>query len=252
MLLGSVILVLLLLFFAIYKLCVYLNKGDSIKKKKINSIIIKGSLIVSGLLIFLILFNCFKGYFYGSSYPYCFYDENCFVYGSKGLLLRLFYSLPVVVILALLLSYIIIYKKKYKKRILNEKLYKIFKMGLIISGVTFLIIVGSFGIYYKCNFIDNLVIYDSSNKYYVRILKNKMNVVVFEEQVCIQAPCIQMYDKKYSIPFSNDTLNKIQLSLKEIDQTEYGEKVIIYDEKSLKSSQSLALAIINKNEDYLK
>lgn len=252
MLLGSVIVVLLLLFLAIYKLCVYLNKGDSIKKKKINSIIIKGSLIISVLLIFLILFNCFKGYFYGSSYPYCFYNENCFVYDSKGLLLRLFYSLPVVVILALSLSYIIIYKKKYKKKILNEKLYKIFKMGLIISGVTFLIIVGSFGIYYKCNFIDNLVIYDSSNKYYVRILKNKMNVVVFEEQVCIQEPCIQMYDKKYSIPFSNDTLNKIQLSLKEIDQTKHGEKVIIYDENSLKSSQSLALAIINKNEDYLK
>ena len=79
-----------------------------------------------------------------------------------------------------------------------------------------------------------------------------MNVVVFEETTCIQEPCIQMYDKKYSIPFSNDTLNKIQLYLKEIDQTEHGEKVITYDENSLKSPQSLALAIINRSEDYLK
>ena len=254
-----IIFILLIITFGIYKLCVYLNTNISVTKKKTNNIIIKLSLSCLFIFLILLLYNGIDGYLNGKKGIFCeaIYLNDCYDYGIEGAFLRIilnfYWTIPIIYSFFL---YIFIYKIKYKKKLINNKLlcFIIIILLIFISLLPFYKPITN-NLYFKFTEPNYEIIvkdYDY-NDYYINVYDKKINVTKKEKVICFQAPCEPLYNGEYEITFSKTSMSKIYNYINQLFYNkEFNTITITYNNDTSNNETNIIKAIITNNESYLK
>lgn len=242
-----------------YKLCIYLNENSNIKAKKINNIVSK--LYLSGLFIILIilLYNGIDGYLNGNTSFLCetVKIDDCFNYGITAFFERIFeklyWSIPLIMIFLL---YIIIYKVKYKEKIINNK-FLYFILIIILTLTSFIPLYKPIinKLYFTFNDYNyELIIKNFDyNNYYIRVYNQKINVIKKEQIVCTTTPCNPIYNGEYEINFSNDSMTKIYNYINDLfDNKNANSMTIYYNNIKEENELNIVKAIITNDEIIIK
>lgn len=236
-----IMILVILIAFGSYKLCVYLNNDNNAKKKKINNIILKVCLSGVFVILILLLYNLIAGYLNG--------NEGFF----QKTIQKFYWSIP---ILFIFLLYIIIYKVKYKGKIITNKLLY-FTIVIVVALLSF------FPLYKK---IFNKIYFDFTdykyeiviegfdyNNYYIHVYDKKINVIKKEETMCITNSCNPIYNGEYEIDFSDESMTKIYNYIDNLfnNKNITSKKIIFNDIKDVGESNIVKSIILN-DETYIK
>lgn len=251
------LIVISLIIFGIYKTCVYLNDGNNNKKKKINNVILKICLVILPIVLILLLYTGIDGYLNGSETLFCgavgFGD--CYDYGINGFFLNIikniYWSLPTTFIV---LSYIIIYKVKYKQNIINNKLLY-FTTIIIITLISLIPFYKTIIIYFQnADYKYQLFVEDFDYySYYIRIDEEKINVIKEEQIICDVAPCNPIYSGEHEIKFTKESIDIIYNYIDTLFENEKDTNTIIISNNNLSENEkNIIKAIIYNDESYLQ
>lgn len=245
--------------FGIYKTCVYLNDGNNNKKKKINNVILKICLVILPIVLIILLYTGIDGYLNGSETLFCgsvgFGD--CYDYGISGFFLNIikniYWILPTTFIT---LSYIIIYKVKYKKNIINNKLlyFSIIIITTLISFIPFYKTIINKYNFQNTDYKYQLIVknFDYYN-YYISIYEEKINVKKEEQIICNESPCNPIYLGEHEIKFNKESMDKIYNYMDTLFENKKDTNTIIISDNNLTENEKhIIRAIIYNDDSYLQ
>lgn len=259
MFLIVILIFIILIAFAIYKLCVYLNNDNNVKKEKINSIILKACLSGLFVILILLLYNGIDGYLNGNEGFFCgaVAFGDCYDYGLNGLFQKIiqkfYWSIP---ILFIFLLYIIIYKVKYKGKIITNKLLY-FTIIIVVALVSFFPLSKTIfnKIYFGFTDYKYEIIIEGFdyNDYYIHVYDKKINVIKKEQIICITTPCKPIYNGEYEIDFSDESMTEIYNYIDNLfNNKNFTSQTIIFDNITDTSESNIVKSIINNDEYYIK
>lgn len=251
-----VLILLLLITFGVYKICIYLNEHN----KKVNSILLK--LFLSSIFIFIILILYFEidGYLNGAKGLFCDSSiSNCYEYKFNGLLFNIYNMLRkyywMIIVFVISLFYVILSKIKYKVKIINNKtLY-----FSIILAILFISLISFYGeIFSRAYFHFNKYNYElivnnyDNNIYQIHIYDKRINVIKRKKILCFDV-CEPIYNGEYEIKFSKEAMKKIYDYVNDVFNGEHEanlSKIISLDNITDENEKKIIMSIILNNEDY--
>lgn len=259
MFLIVILIFVILITFGIYKLCIYLNNDNNVKKKKLNSIILKSCLSGLFVILILLLYNGIDGYLNGNEGFFCeaIAFGDCYDYGLNGffqkIIQKFYWSIP---ILFIFLLYIIIYKVKYKGKIITNKLLY-FTIVIIFALVSFLPLSKTIFNKIYFSFIDykyEIIIEGFDyNDYYIHVYDKKINVIKKEQVICSTTPCEPIYNGEYEIDFSDGAMTEVYNYIDNLfNNKNFTSKIIVFDNIADVSESNIVKSIIYNDETYIK
>ena len=246
------IVILFLISLGIYKLCIYLNTTNDVNKK-INNIILKICINVCFVILIMLLYNGLDGYFKGCEGYICpdVIPRDCYYYGLAGLFCRIqkyYWTIPIFLVC---LIYIIIYKIKYKDKVIRNKVIYIilFLIALFPLYKTIFNKIYSSINDYKYEII--VIGYDYNN-YHIQVYKEKINVIKKEQVVCSTIPCEPIYNGEYEINFSDNSMKEIYDYVNDLfSNDDLISKTIIFNNIEDDKESSIIKSIITNDENYI-
>lgn len=200
------------------------NKNEN--KINIGDIIAKLCLFILFILFILIIIN--KNY-------YDMYFDT----------IILFLILSPIILISL--SYLIVYKVRYKTKIIKNKVV------YIIAGILLLISI-CFNIY-KTNSTFKIEVINTSSQYsyYIYLVDKNVNVERLEQIQCFTTPCEPVINKTYNINFSNNSMNKIYKYITTLSDTKENSKKITIDLNNITDNdeKNIIYSIIYNDEKYI-
>lgn len=248
-----------LIIFGIYKLCIFLNTNPTEKKENINNLILKIGLSITIIIILFMIKNGLDGYFNGSEGFACMsIIGDCYYYGLDGMSYKIIktssWMFPLLIVS---LTYILIYKIKYKKPILKKK-FIFFILFLIIGIIINAPIIYNI-INQKIFFLNNDYKYEleiSGFDYYIYIVDiydERINVIKKEQPICIQSPCKLIKVGEYTLEFNKESMEKISKFTEDIFYDNSSNYLSLRGNDNLnEEQQNIIKSIINNDETILQ
>lgn len=211
-------------------------------KNKINigDIIAKLCLFIL-FILFILIINSFISNSFFSDYNLL--NKNYYDMYFDTIILILILS-PTILIP---LIYLIVYKVKYKTKIIKNKVV------YIIAGILLLISI-CFNIYRNNNTYRIEVINTSSQySYYIYLVDKNVNVERLEQIQCVTTPCDPVIDKTYNIKFSENSMNKIYKYITTLSDSKENSKKITIDLSNINNNEekNIIYSIIYNDEKYI-